>query len=83
LNWESIRYRKPSAIAAAVPTVIAFVVAITFIVTVGVFLTGTGWVRAAVRRKSRLKLSLTDQKLAESCVDFDFRPASMKAGNKG
>ena len=55
LKWTFIRDKKPSAIAAAVPTVIAFVVAITVVVTIGVFLTATGCTLAAIRRRSRRK----------------------------
>jgi ABC-type Fe3+ transport system permease subunit len=82
LKWATIRYRRPSAIAAAVPTVLAFIVATAFIVTVGVFLTGTGCAWAMLRRRSRLKRSLTNLELAESYGNLDFRSAKVKAGNQ-
>ena len=67
---------------AAVPTVIAFAVAMTFIVIFGVFITGSGWVWAAMRRKSRRKRSLANLELADSYVDLDFRPANRNTGKK-
>ena len=67
---------------AAVPTVIAFAVALTFIVILGVFITGSGLVWAAMRRKSRRKRSLTSLELADSYVGLDFRPANRPAGKK-
>lgn len=67
---------------AAVPTVIAFAVAMTFIVIFGVFVTTTGWAWAAMRRKSRRKRSLTSLELADSYVGLDFRPANRPAGKK-
>jgi hypothetical protein len=35
-----------------------------------------------LRRRSRLKRSLTNLELAESFGDLDFRPAKVKAGNQ-
>lgn len=67
---------------AAVPTVIAFAAALTFIVILGVFITGSGFVWAAMRRKSRRKRSLTSLELADSYVGLDFRPANRPAGKK-
>jgi hypothetical protein len=48
-------------------------VAMTFIVTLAVFITCTGWIWAAMRRKSRMKRALINLKLADRYVDLDFR----------
>jgi hypothetical protein len=83
LKWTSIRDKKPSAIAAAVPTVIVFVVAMTLVVTVGVFLTAAGCTWAAMRRKSRRKSSLSNlYMLPERGVDFNARAANLKTGTE-
>lgn len=84
MKWTSIRDKKASAIAAAVPTVIVFVVAMTLIVTAGVFLTATGCTLAAMRRKSRRKRSLSNlYMLPERGVDFNLRPVALRTGTDG
>jgi amino acid transporter len=76
LKWTLIRGKRPSAIAAAIPTVVAFVVAMTVIVTVGVVLTSTGCILAVMRRQSRLNRVLSDRyMLPEGQVDFHSRSA--------
>ncbi len=67
-----IRYKKPSAIAAAVPTAIAFIVIMTVLVAVSVVLTSTGFVLAAMRQKSRRRNALSNRyMLPEGYVDFN------------
>lgn len=84
MKWTFIRAKKPTAIVGAVPTVIALVVAVTLIVTVGVFLTATGYTFAALRRKSRKKRSLSNlYMLPEGYVDFHSRSANLKTGTDG
>ena len=84
MKWTSIRDKKVSAIAAAVPTVIVFVVAMTLVVTVGVFLTATGCTLAAMRRKSRRKRSLSNlYMLPERGIDFSSRPVVLITGTEG
>ena len=85
LKWTFIRHKKPSAIAAAVPAVVAFVVAITFIVAIGVFLTATGCAVAALRQRSRRKYSPPSNwyVLPEGHVDFRSRSADLKTGIEG
>jgi hypothetical protein len=98
LKWTLIRGKRPSAIAVAIPTVVAFVVAMTVIVTVGVVLTSAGCILAAMRRQSRIKKVLSDRyMLPEGHVDSYSRSAPsntvtrskaetsfrMDGGNKG
>lgn len=85
MKWTFIRDKKASAIVAAVPTVIVFVVAITFIVTIGVFLTATGCTLAAMRRRSRRKHSPPANwyMLPEGHVDFNSRLADLEIGTEG
>jgi amino acid transporter len=74
--WTLIRGKRPSAIAVSIPTVVAFVLAMTVIVTVGVVLTSTGCILAAMRRQSRIKKVLSDRyMLPEGHVDFHSRSA--------
>jgi hypothetical protein len=76
LKWTLIRGKRPSAIAAAIPTAIAFVVVMTVIVTVGAVLTSTGCIWAAMRRQSRIKKVLSDRyMLPEGHVDFHSQSA--------
>jgi len=83
LKWTSIRNKKPSAIAAAIPTVIAFIAVMTVIVTIGVGLTGAGYILAAMRRKSRRKKALSDRyMLPEGYIDFDCPPPYSNATTK-
>ena len=50
LKWALIRNKKPFAVAAALPTVVAFIVVMTVIVAVSVVLTTTGCILAAMRK---------------------------------
>ena len=70
LKWTSLRGKRASVIAAALPTVTAFVVVATVIVAVGVILTGTGWIFAAIRQRSRRKKALSAQR-PEGYVDLN------------
>lgn len=73
MKWTFIRDKKLSAIAAAIPSVIAFVVAITFIITIGVLLTATGCTLAAIRKRSRIRNSPPSgwYTLPEGYADFN------------
>jgi uncharacterized Tic20 family protein len=61
LKWTSIRNKKPSVIAAAIPTVVGFVAVMTVLVAVSVVLTTTGCILAAMREKSRREKALSNR----------------------
>ena len=80
MKWTLIRGKRPAAIAATIPTVIAFVVVMTVIATVGVVLTSTGCILAAMRRQSRVKKVLSDRyMLPEGHVDIHSQSAHSNA----
>jgi hypothetical protein len=70
LKWTLIRGKRASVIAAALPTVTAFVVVVTVTVAVGVILTSTGWIFAAIRQRSRRKKALSSH-CPEGYVDLN------------
>jgi hypothetical protein len=73
MKWTLMRSKRSAAIAA-VPTVIAFVVGVTLIVTVGGILTITGCILAAMRRKSLRKKAVSDRyMLPEGYVDYSLK----------
>jgi hypothetical protein len=84
VKWAFIRDQKPSAIAAALPTIIAFAVAITFVVTIGVFLTATGCTLAAMRRRSRRRHAppANWHTLPEGRVGLNSRSVELQTGTK-
>jgi hypothetical protein len=69
-KWILFRGKRASVIAAALPTVSAFVVVATVIVAVGVILTSTGWIFAVIRQRSRRKKALSDQ-CPEGYIDLN------------
>jgi hypothetical protein len=72
LKWTSIRNKKPSAIAGAIPTVVAFMAVMTVLVAVSVVLTSAGYVLAAMRKKSRRENALLNRyMLPEECIESD------------
>jgi hypothetical protein len=76
--------RKPSAIAATVAAALALVVAVAVVVTVGIVLTGTKCTLAAIRRRARRKLLLSNlYMLPNDQGDLTFRPAAAKADIAG
>jgi hypothetical protein len=70
-KWTFLRGERASVIAGLL-TVSAFVVVATFIVAVGVILTSTGWIFAAIRQRSRRKKALSAQH-SEGYVDAEVR----------
>lgn len=78
MKWTLIREKN---LGTAVPTVIAVVVAMAFMVTVGVVLTATKLTWVAMRRRSRRKHSLSNlYMLPEGYVDFNSRVVTLKTG---
>jgi hypothetical protein len=75
---------KPSTVAATVAAALALVVAMAVVVTVGIVLTGTRCTLAAMRRRSRRKLLLSNlYMLPNDHGDTSFRPATAKSGTTG
>jgi hypothetical protein len=76
-SW--IRGKRPSAIAAAVPTVIVYSAVMTVIVFLAVLLTASGITWAAVRRRLRGRNTLSNRyMLPEGYQDFNSRTTNLK-----
>jgi len=76
--------KKPSAIAATVVSALALVVAMAVVVAVGIVLTGTKCTMAAIRRRSRRKVLLSNlYMLPKGHGDFNVRTVTAKTSSAG